>query len=154
MSVGLALILIMSSCQNQKTVALKTQLDSLNYAFGVLNGPQVKAYSLQGDTSSKAVEAFIKGFEKGMWCEEPILEVATKVNSLAGVIVPGLGFDQKGKRLGRGKGFYDRFLSEQKQVLKVGVSLEALVVKELPTEEHDVDMDYLVTDKRVRKIGI
>lgn len=81
MSVGLALILIMSSCQNQKTVALKTQLDSLNYAFGVLNGPQVKAYSLQGDTSSKAVEAFIKGFEKGMGSDDKNLaQYATGLN--------------------------------------------------------------------------
>lgn len=81
MSVGLALILIMSSCQNQKTVALKTQLDSLNYAFGVLNGPQVKAYSLQGDTSSKAVEAFIKGFEKGMSSSDKNLaQYATGLN--------------------------------------------------------------------------
>jgi len=81
MSVGLALILIMSSCQNQKTVTLKTQLDSLNYAFGVLNGPQVKAYSLQGDTSSKAVNAFIKGFEKGMGSDDKNLaQYATGLN--------------------------------------------------------------------------
>jgi FKBP-type peptidyl-prolyl cis-trans isomerase FklB len=81
MSVGLALILIMSSCQNQKTVTLKTQLDSLNYAFGVLNGPQVKAYSLQGDTSSKAVDAFIKGFEKGMGSNDKNLaQYATGLN--------------------------------------------------------------------------
>jgi len=81
MSVGLALIFIMSSCQNQKTVTLKTQLDSLNYAFGVLNGPQVKAYSLQGDTSSKAVNAFIKGFEKGMGSDDKNLaQYATGLN--------------------------------------------------------------------------
>jgi FKBP-type peptidyl-prolyl cis-trans isomerase FklB len=81
LSVGLALMFSLSSCQNQKTVSLKTQLDSLNYAFGVLNGPQVKAYSLQGDTSTKAVEAFIKGFEKGMGSDDKHLaQYATGLN--------------------------------------------------------------------------
>lgn len=81
MSIGLALILTMSSCQNQKTVTLKTQLDSLNYAFGVLNGPQVKAYSLQGDTSTKAVDAFIEGFEKGLGSKDKHLaQYATGLN--------------------------------------------------------------------------
>lgn len=93
-----------------------------------------------------------RGFEKGTWSIEPVLEGATKVESLTGAIVPGLGFDRAGKRLGRGKGFYDRFLSDKK-LLKVGVCLEALVVEELPVDKHDVGMDYLITDQSVRKIG-
>ena len=77
---GLALMIGFSSC-SQSSVKMKTQLDSLNYAFGVLNGPQVKAYSLGGDTTSKAVDAFIKGFEKGIGSDDKYIgQYATGLN--------------------------------------------------------------------------
>jgi FKBP-type peptidyl-prolyl cis-trans isomerase FklB len=77
---GLALMVGFSSC-SQSSVKMKTQLDSLNYAFGVLNGPQVKAYSLGGDTTAKAVDAFIKGFEKGIGSDDKyIAQYATGLN--------------------------------------------------------------------------
>jgi FKBP-type peptidyl-prolyl cis-trans isomerase FkpA len=61
----LALMMGLTSCDNQKSAKLKTQLDSINYAFGVMNGPSVKMGYLNGDSTSKAVEAFLKGFEEG-----------------------------------------------------------------------------------------
>lgn len=77
---ALALMVAISSC-SRSSVKMKSQLDSLNYAFGVLNGPQVKAYSLNGDTSSKAVDAFIKGFEKGIGSDDKfIAQYATGLN--------------------------------------------------------------------------
>lgn len=77
---GLALMVVISSC-SRSSVKMKSQLDSLNYAFGVLNGPQVKAYSLNGDTSSKSVDAFIKGFEKGIGSDDKfIAQYATGLN--------------------------------------------------------------------------
>jgi FKBP-type peptidyl-prolyl cis-trans isomerase FkpA len=78
---GLALMVGLSSCNNQGSVKLKSQLDSLNYSFGVFNGPQVKAYSLAGDTNAKAVDAFIKGFEKGIGTDDKyIAQYATGLN--------------------------------------------------------------------------
>lgn len=77
---GLALMVVFSSC-NRSSVKMKTQIDSLNYAFGVLNGPQVKMYSLGGDTTAKAVDAFIKGFEKGAGSDDKyIAQYATGLN--------------------------------------------------------------------------
>jgi FKBP-type peptidyl-prolyl cis-trans isomerase FkpA len=77
---GLAVMIGFSSC-NRSSVKLKTQVDSLNYAFGVLNGPQVKAYSLGGDTTAKGVDAFIKGFEKGIGSDDKyIAQYATGLN--------------------------------------------------------------------------
>ncbi len=59
------------------------------------------------------------------------------------VLVPGLAFDRRGARLGRGVGFYDRFLARlDPSVVLVGVTAGYLVA-ELPTEPHDVAMTHL-----------
>ena len=61
-------------------------------------------------------------------------------------LIPGLAFDRRGRRLGRGKGFYDRFLS-QKRVFKVGVAWSSQIHEEdLPEEKHDIRMDAIVTE--------
>lgn len=62
------------------------------------------------------------------------------------VVVPGLGFNAEGKRLGRGKGFYDRYLEEH-AVIKIGVCFEMQMIADLPTDLHDMKMDFVVTDK-------
>jgi len=62
------------------------------------------------------------------------------------VIVPLLGFDDKGNRLGRGKGWYDRFLALQPKALKVGVALEIQRVESIPVEVHDVALDVVFTE--------
>ena len=62
-------------------------------------------------------------------------------------LVPGLAFDRQGRRLGRGLGCYDRFLSK-KQALKVGITWSDHIHKEkLPENSHDIPMDIIVTDK-------
>lgn len=66
------------------------------------------------------------------------------------VIVPGLAFDAEGGRLGRGAGFYDRFLgSLGPRAVKVGVAYEAQVFPSVPTEPQDVRLDVVVTESRV-----
>lgn len=67
------------------------------------------------------------------------------------VIIPGLGFGLKGERLGRGKGYYDRFLASSESI-KIGVCFESQVLNNIPVEEHDIKMDYLVTDRVIVKI--
>lgn len=59
------------------------------------------------------------------------------------VLVPGLAFDHRGHRLGRGAGYYDRLLARLRpDVLRIGVS-DGFVVSELPIEEHDIAMTHL-----------
>lgn len=64
------------------------------------------------------------------------------------ILVPGLAFDPSGGRLGRGGGFYDRFLAGFEGV-KVGVCFPEMVVDEIPMEEHDVRMDFVVTSEGI-----
>lgn len=70
------------------------------------------------------------------------------VQAIDGFLVPGLAFDKTGARLGRGKGFYDRTLS-QTPAQKVGVcfSLQLLDEGNVPSEEWDVSMNKIITER-------
>ena len=64
------------------------------------------------------------------------------------IFVPGLMFGLNGSRLGRGKGYYDRFLANIDTV-KIGVCFEHNLRDELPEEPHDIRMDGVLTEKRL-----
>ena len=62
--------------------------------------------------------------------------------------VPGLAFDRTGVRLGRGRGFYDRLLSQSQRSLKIGTAWSVQVSTEnLPQSSEDIAMDMLMTEK-------
>lgn len=58
-------------------------------------------------------------------------------------IIPGIGFDLKGNRLGRGKGFYDRLLPSL-TAYKIGISFDFQIFKEIPISKSDVPVDLVV----------
>lgn len=66
------------------------------------------------------------------------------------ILIPGLAFSEQGDRLGRGKGFYDKYLSRYAGV-KIGVCFEVQLVDSIPTEIHDVPLDYIVTEEKIIK---
>ncbi|MGA2028972.1 MAG: 5-formyltetrahydrofolate cyclo-ligase [Verrucomicrobiota bacterium] len=63
------------------------------------------------------------------------------------ILVPGVAFDLHGHRLGRGKGFYDRLLTEAGGV-KCGMTFDEQVVNEIPKESHDIHMNFILTPTR------
>ena len=67
-------------------------------------------------------------------------------------IVPGLGFDSKGYRLGYGKGYYDRFLSGFHGIT-VGLCYSACTKWMLPHGYYDRPVDILITEKYARRIS-
>jgi 5-formyltetrahydrofolate cyclo-ligase len=64
------------------------------------------------------------------------------------LLIPGLAFDARGHRLGRGKGYFDRML-EQAPGVKVALAYDFEVLAEVPVAAHDVPMDFIVTETRV-----
>lgn len=60
------------------------------------------------------------------------------------IIVPGLAFDRLGNRIGYGAGYYDTFLQQHPEALKVGVAYPFQLVDEIPVEEHDVQLDKVI----------
>jgi len=63
------------------------------------------------------------------------------------ILVPGVAFDLSGRRLGRGRGFYDRLLLETPG-LKCGVAFDEQIVGEVPADAHDLQMDFILTPTR------
>ncbi len=60
------------------------------------------------------------------------------------VIIPGVAFDKNQRRLGRGKGFYDRFL-EEISCFKIGVGFDFQLLETLPVASYDIPMDLVIT---------
>jgi len=68
------------------------------------------------------------------------------------VVVPGLAFDSAGRRLGRGRGFYDTTLAALGQgTLRVGLAFELQIIPVVPHEPHDSPLDVVVTERRVMR---
>lgn len=70
------------------------------------------------------------------------------------VLVPGLAFDRRGNRLGRGKGYYDDLLERLPVgVVRVGVTVDELLVDAAPTESHDQRVAWVATQSGVHRVG-
>ena len=82
-------------------------------------------------------------------CQEPdALSSLVHPEELTGVLVPGLAFDHQGRRLGRGRGFYDRTLANF-NALTVGVAAAIQRIAEVPAEPWDIQMQAVVTEQSV-----
>lgn len=63
------------------------------------------------------------------------------------VLVPGVAFDRDGRRLGQGKGYYDKLLKGlSSRCLKVGLAYDRQLVERVPVTGHDVQMDLVITE--------
>ena len=81
---------------------------------------------------------------------EPDIKVCEKLRDFRNsvCILPGLGFDNDGFRLGYGKGYYDRFLSSYKGI-KIGICYEKCLFEKLPHGFFDIPADIVVTENEV-----
>ena len=65
---------------------------------------------------------------------------------------PGLAFDKHGNRLGQGAGYYDRALEKRNPKAKlIGIGMDSQMLANIPSEPHDIQMDYLTTESGVSK---
>nr|WP_314114292.1 5-formyltetrahydrofolate cyclo-ligase [uncultured Leptotrichia sp.] len=69
------------------------------------------------------------------------------------VIVPALAFDSKNNRIGFGGGYYDTFLEKVRQknnkVLFIGVCYDFQIIDSVPTEKHDVTLDFVISESKI-----
>lgn len=72
---------------------------------------------------------------------------------LAAVFVPGLAFDEHGGRLGWGKGYYDATLPQAARARRIGVGFECQIIERVPRAAHDVPMQAILTEAKVRQVG-
>jgi len=90
----------------------------------------------------------------GPGIREPMTGKPIPLDLLDFVIVPGLGFSTTGYRIGRGMGFYDRFLAQSDFIGRsCGLAFEEQIVEALPVLDHDVPLSMLVTDGGIRRFA-
>lgn len=89
-------------------------------------------------------EPLIQG-EFGTWVSTGMI-VTPRV-----IVVPGIGFDASGYRIGYGKAYYDRYLT--KDHCKIGLVHHTLMVEEINHEDHDVAMNIIVTDQGIIEVN-
>ena len=71
------------------------------------------------------------------------------INEIELIIVPGVGFDANGNRIGHGKGYYDGLLKKSMKHLHIGLAFEFQLVKKIPRESHDLPVKMIITEKRI-----
>ncbi len=88
---------------------------------------------------------------------EPEGRVFRGLSRLDLAIVPARAFDIEGRRLGRGRGYYDILLKRmgagKKETFKIGLSFECQVFERIPSEERDVDVDMVISEERIINIA-
>lgn len=119
----------------------KRYFDKLNFVYPKMKG-QIRSFVIPHQKEK---------WEKSPWPAgyQPVLGKAVPLSQIDVFLVPGLVFDRRGYRLGRGGGFYDRILS-QRRGIKIGIASSFQIsCEDIPVENHDVKMDIIVTESYV-----
>ncbi|GAB6975716.1 5-formyltetrahydrofolate cyclo-ligase [Prevotella falsenii] len=75
---------------------------------------------------------------------EPIGELFTDYDNIEFIAVPGMSFDADRNRLGRGKGYYDRFLKQAERAYKLGICFDFQKLDSIPTDKYDEKVDEVL----------
>jgi 5-formyltetrahydrofolate cyclo-ligase len=103
------------------------------------------AFPRIGDSGALSFH-FASTFKVGLFgVSEPLGEASAHPPDL--VIVPGLAFDPTGARLGRGKGYYDRWLGTHPAVKTLGVCFSCQILEKIPAEPHDARVGAILTEQ-------
>jgi 5,10-methenyltetrahydrofolate synthetase len=89
------------------------------------------------------VEALKRGDSYNI--KEPTGPVVTDFENIDLAVIPGLAFSEKGDRLGRGGGYYDRTLPFLTEAFKTGIAFPFQVIPDIPTDQNDIKLDLIVT---------
>ena len=108
-----------------------------NIYLPVVNGNDLRIVKFEGENTLIAEQKF------GIL--EPSSSIEVEIRDIDLAIIPGVAFDSKCNRLGRGKGYYDRLLKES-VAIKIGVCFDFQIVAAVPTESFDIPLDLVVAE--------
>ncbi|MBI9069380.1 MAG: 5-formyltetrahydrofolate cyclo-ligase [Salinivirgaceae bacterium] len=89
----------------------------------------------------KGIESMVPGEHFGIL--EPSGPIFSEESKIDLIIVPGVAFDAQNKRMGRGRGYYDKLLKNS-HAIKIGICFDFQFFENIPAEPHDVAMDYVI----------
>ena len=153
-----ARVLNMNEFINAKTVAayhpVGSEVSTLKILSSVLQlNKRLTLPRVEGET--KMIFAEVKDLQKDLKVGQyKIMEPknhCSKINKLDLVLVPGIAWDKYGHRLGYGKGYYDRYLTNL-QTKSVGLAYDFQVLENIPHGKNDFRVNLIVTEKHVIKV--
>ena len=109
----------------------------------------------EGRMDAHEVGDFKTGLKPGRFgLLQPVNGIPVDPRRIDFIFVPAVAYNRTGHRLGRGGGYYDRFLAGRAtRAFSCGVAFECQVLDEIPLREHDCAVDALVTEKAVRRFS-
>ena len=139
----------MEAIESSRTVALFISLHDepqTTVLLEKLHDKQVVVPRIEGDEME--FYDISEGLEKGAFgIMEPTATTPIKPSKIDVMIVPGVVFTREGARCGRGKGFYDKYLSRKGfRAHTIGICYPCQIVENLPTEPHDKILDEVVCE--------
>lgn len=126
-----------------------------DYLLNILSGKDKNILISKSDFETREMTHFLLTdntiIKKNDWnIPEPVDGIEIKTNKIEVVFVPLLAFDQHGNRVGYGKGFYDKFLSEcNPETIKIGLSFFEAEDTITDVSDNDIQLDYCVTPKTI-----
>ena len=81
---------------------------------------------------------------------EPIgSEIPARAEDVDTIILPMLGYDRTGGRLGYGAGYYDRFLARNPRIRRIGIAFSCQEAEKIPCDENDIHMNLIITEEGI-----
>jgi len=126
-------------------IPLKSEIDINDKLFGYQ-----KILTTYLDNKTLKICKYKKPFKKNkLNVFEP--ETPSTESEVEVFLIPGLAFTVDGKRLGRGGGFYDKLLKIYPNSLKIGLTSNDRILNDIPTEDHDIFINYVFTNDKYYK---
>jgi 5-formyltetrahydrofolate cyclo-ligase len=114
----------------------------IEWAYPRLQSDQQMDFVIEADSFEKSTLGFL----------EPLHGQVVSLDKIKGFVIPAVAYGESGARLGRGQGYYDRTLQNHTG-WKIGVCFNVSLCQELPSEEHDIRCDLVVTADQVYRTG-
>ncbi len=142
-------ILAYVGCKRLGEIETGPLLQSVLESGKLLALPRVKGLASAGQLSLHRVEQLIS-LEINKWgiFEPPVMAAAMTLTQIDLIILPGTAFDRNGNRLGAGGGFYDRLLMGEHHPTTVALAFDFQLVEAVPKLEHDVAIDFIITESQ------
>ena len=132
-------VALFAALPSEVDLVLATQLlANLEWHYPIVNGSQMSFHLVN------AHDSLTSGYQ-GIKEPNPQIHPAAQPEELDLILCPGLAFTMKGLRLGRGGGFYDRYLEQlPEQTYRMGVCYPSQIIDHLPVEPHDIAMTHML----------
>ena len=142
--------------QNAKSCMIYVSKGSEVYTHDIVEeNIRKKRISVPTTTKTKIIPSVINFFDElkvGMYgILEPKKIIEMPIKEIEAVVVPCVGVDEKGNRIGYGKGYFDKLLRWIPGP-KIGLAFEMQISKEVPRDKSDIPLDIVVTEQRVIKV--